>query len=188
MKISSSFFLLLFLLTQQRELFHIHNKYNKYNQSIRKRMCVSSYKKKRKKIDPCEEVSDNGSNENQKKTYSRRVPWQDRLDALIAFKNKFGHTNVSDKSSKQLANWVYAQRMNFKLFTAGKKSGSLTKERINQLDALNFVWSPKRRAPNKYQKTAAQKLKEVQKLKESVSVNTICCQRSSSNLLFCLKI
>ena len=65
--------------------------------------------------------------------------WEKLFEDLKKYKQKFGHCNVSkskrDKNYKELAEWVLAQRENYK-----KKSASLTKERINKLSNIGFLW------------------------------------------------
>ena len=103
---------------------------------MRKRM-VDSVDKKRKKTNTCDQVSHEGSNENQqsKKRRYERVSWQFRYDQLVEFRNQFGHTNVPQNYAKnmKLAAWVKFQRSQY-------KTGNLIKERINQLNELSFEW------------------------------------------------
>ena len=117
---------------------------------MRKRM-VFSASKKRKNTNPCEQVLDKGSDEGQK-IPRRRIgdseKWEISKNELVAFQREFGHLNVSSGTNsinQRLGNWAKVQRFQHKLFTTGKKSSSLTKERIDQLDALGFTWSMKTR-------------------------------------------
>ena len=136
---------------------------------MRKRMVVSA-SKKRKNTNSC---AHEGSNEGQKRKKRRRgyyKSWESHKDELIAFQRKFGHTNNprTYSTNKQLGLWVTNQRQQHKLFTDGKPN-SLTQEQINQLETLRFDWCLRQKGKKKkYQKTKAQKLKEL------VRVNTIC--------------
>ena len=60
--------------------------------------------------------------------------WYMRLDELKEYKSKNGHTNVSQKHGGSLGMWVNTQR------TAYSK-GKLSDERVQKLDALDFVWN-----------------------------------------------
>ena len=64
--------------------------------------------------------------------------WMKMYDALIDFKNKFGHTRVPFQWSKnhKLADWVYRTRVN---------KGSLEIQKIELLDDIGFDWSLVRR-------------------------------------------
>ena len=158
---------------------------------MRKRMAVSA-SKKRKNTNSCRKYKS----------------WDYRKAELLAFQQEFGHTNVpqptKNSTNKDLGGWVKTQRRQHKLFTAGKPS-FLTQERINQLEALRFVWCLRQKGKkNKYQKSAAQKLKEsapqpkqkrrkyqksaAQKLKESVRVNSICVSCQCLSLYFCYNL
>jgi len=66
--------------------------------------------------------------------------WEQRLADLLAFKAAHGHCNVpsSYREDPSLAVWVFNCRRQRKL-------GSLDTERIEQLDAIGFVWSVRTR-------------------------------------------
>lgn len=70
--------------------------------------------------------------------------WQQRYKELIEFKELNGHCNVPQRSqeNKQLAAWVNAQRTQYKKKSEGKKS-SITLERIELLEKIDFQWSMK---------------------------------------------
>ena len=65
--------------------------------------------------------------------------WQHRYNQLRIFKQKFGHCSVtaSDTESKQLSNWVRAQRHQYRKKCEGKPS-ALTAERIIALKKIDF--------------------------------------------------
>lgn len=67
--------------------------------------------------------------------------WTKRFEELVRFREKFGHCLVPHKWSENLAlaTWVKRQRYQYKLREQGKRS-TLTKERRDALDALDFVW------------------------------------------------
>jgi len=71
---------------------------------------------------------------------SREVSWKKRFKQLANFKKKFGHTLVcaSNTKNKQLLSFVHRIR---------NIRESLSKDKIDQLDAIDFCWSlqkPKR--------------------------------------------
>ena len=109
---------------------------------MRKRMVVS-VDKKRNKTNTCDQVSHEGSNENQQSKkrrcgpYSPYVPWQTRYGELVEFRINYGHTNVPQNYAKnmKLGKWVSNQRSRY-------KNDTLTKEGINQLNKLKFEWLP----------------------------------------------
>jgi superfamily II DNA or RNA helicase len=63
------------------------------------------------------------------------VTWDERFGELLSYKGLYGHCNVPTKWSEnaQLATWVSEQRK-------GKKQGKLSKERIQRLNDIEFVW------------------------------------------------
>jgi len=72
-----------------------------------------------------------------------QVSWQQRLDELVEFKDKFGHCYVPQEyeANKQLGTWVKKQRQEYKKLKEGKKS-QMTKERIEMLTNVGFDWKP----------------------------------------------
>ncbi|RKZ83353.1 MAG: hypothetical protein DRR19_19260 [Candidatus Parabeggiatoa sp. nov. 1] len=63
--------------------------------------------------------------------------WEDNFTALIEFKKIYGHCNVPNRWDKnpKLGIWVQRQRQN-------NKKGEISKERIERLNKLEFVWEP----------------------------------------------
>ena len=70
--------------------------------------------------------------------------WEERLQQLVDFNDEFNHTNVPQKYTKNrpLATCVRTQRNQYKYIEDGKPS-SLTKERIESLNKIGFIWRPK---------------------------------------------
>jgi len=58
---------------------------------------------------------------------------------LVEYRKQHGDFHVP-KKSKKLWSWVAHQRRQYLFMKEGKKS-SMTKERADQLDAVEFVWS-----------------------------------------------
>jgi len=65
--------------------------------------------------------------------------WEDRFEEVAAFKERFGHCNVtrSWKEDPTLAQWCSTQRVY-------RNKGLLSKERVQQLEQLGFVWNDRR--------------------------------------------
>jgi len=70
-----------------------------------------------------------------------KMPWDERLQQLVDSNNEFNHTNVPQRYTinKPLGSWVNKQRNQYRLIEEGKPS-LLTKERIESLNNLGFVW------------------------------------------------
>lgn len=71
----------------------------------------------------------------------RSVSWELRYRELVAYVQKYGNAKVplGWKENIQLANWVSAQRREYKRLLEGNPS-RLTAERIESLNRINFVW------------------------------------------------
>lgn len=68
--------------------------------------------------------------------------WQERIYDLVQYKRKYGNCMVPRKypPNEQLAAWVATQRKNYNRRKMGKPS-PLTVARIEELEAMGFVWS-----------------------------------------------
>lgn len=75
---------------------------------------------------------------------SHAAGWIERWNELREFKKRHGHCNVQkkDPENPQLAVWVKCQRRQFKLQSEGRNS-NMTKERIEKLHVLGFVFNPR---------------------------------------------
>ena len=75
---------------------------------------------------------------------SHAAGWEERWDELREFRERHGHCNVPKKypENPQLAVWVKCQRRQFKLFSEGKSS-NMTRQRIERLQVLGFVFNPR---------------------------------------------
>jgi hypothetical protein len=76
--------------------------------------------------------------------------WDSNFDALVAFKEKYEHLNVPQKPTKkiqddyrQLASFVRNVRCQYKYLQneETRRLSSLTKDRIERLESLGFLWS-----------------------------------------------
>ena len=69
--------------------------------------------------------------------------WQEQFEALLKYKQQFGHCNVPHTYEHDLAlsRWVKRQRCQYKLKLDGKRT-SMSSERQQKLDELGFVWDP----------------------------------------------
>ena len=74
---------------------------------------------------------------------SQVLEWDDMLGQLKEFKSNFGHCSVpqSYEPNPKLGRWVHTQRSEFKKYNKGMTS-KITMERVQQLDAIGFVWNP----------------------------------------------
>ncbi len=65
----------------------------------------------------------------------RKAAWKEMYGQLVKFKSEFGHVNVHDPfpENQKLAGWVKTQRARY-------KQGKLSKERIQKLERIGFVW------------------------------------------------
>lgn len=80
-----------------------------------------------------------------------RVSWEDRMAMLVEYKKEHGNLliPIRYRSNPSLGKFVHNTREQYKLFhkrtPAGyKKKCSLTQERIDELDAIGFVWTTER--------------------------------------------
>ncbi|CAJ1945913.1 unnamed protein product [Cylindrotheca closterium] len=69
--------------------------------------------------------------------------WQEQFEALLKYKQQFGHCNVPHTYEHDLAlsRWVKRQRCQYKLKLDGKRT-SMSAERQQKLDDEGFVWDP----------------------------------------------
>ena len=81
--------------------------------------------------------------------YSRKAfqtLWDAIVSELLQFKLEHGHCNVSSGSDNfsnkffHLEKWVREQRQFYKLWKVQGIPSHLNQDRIDQLDALGFVW------------------------------------------------
>jgi hypothetical protein len=75
---------------------------------------------------------------------SHKAVWEERINELVAYREKLGHCNVPAKfaENSQLAIWVKCQRRQYKLFCASERS-NMTEARIKKLSEAGFVWDPR---------------------------------------------
>lgn len=74
----------------------------------------------------------------------KKISFEERLEQLKEFKQKFGHMNVSQRPGNHyctLGHWVNTQRTHYKRFKNTGKSFK-TEKQFELLDSLGFVWSP----------------------------------------------
>jgi len=74
--------------------------------------------------------------------------WMEQLEKLKHYKEEHGDCLVPQRyaSNPKLGNWVNNQRKQYQLMQQGKYT-SLNEERVQQLEAIYFVWQPKRGRP-----------------------------------------
>jgi len=76
----------------------------------------------------------------------QHVPWEDRVEELIRYKNEHGDCLVPTNfdMNPKLSNWVSNQRQEWKLFKKEKFS-RLTEAKIEILNSIGFVWEAQRK-------------------------------------------
>jgi Helicase associated domain len=111
-----------------------------------------------------------------------RVPWEDRVAALTAYKAEHGHLNIPIryKANPSMGKFVHNMREQYKLFHNKCKPGyqkrcSLTAERIAELDAIGFLWTTERvKRQNEDWESRLEQLKEY-KAKHGVRLLRCSC-------------
>jgi hypothetical protein len=80
-----------------------------------------------------------------------RISWEERMAALIAYKEEYGHLQIPIRYKKNpsLGKFVHNTREQYKLFRNQCKMGyqkrcSLTEERISDLNRIGFIWTTER--------------------------------------------
>ncbi|CAB9496721.1 helicase [Seminavis robusta] len=75
----------------------------------------------------------------------RHIQWESRFQALLRFKDKFGHTQVpiNWEEDVQLANWVSTQRQEYQNLIKGRTT-RLDERRIRLLNGVGFSWQLQR--------------------------------------------
>eukprot|EP00538_Stauroneis_constricta_P013077 CAMPEP_0119559976 /NCGR_PEP_ID=MMETSP1352-20130426/13689_1 /TAXON_ID=265584 /ORGANISM="Stauroneis constricta, Strain CCMP1120" /LENGTH=575 /DNA_ID=CAMNT_0007607819 /DNA_START=138 /DNA_END=1865 /DNA_ORIENTATION=+ len=70
--------------------------------------------------------------------------WEERFDELLGYKAQHGHCAVPARyqPNPTLAIWVKCQRRQYRIMQEGKKS-NMTYERIDRLNSIGFIWSPR---------------------------------------------
>lgn len=82
---------------------------------------------------------------------SHQATWEENYSQLVAFKARHGHCNVpittTDENDKQLAVWVKCQRRQYQLLRKrGQEVSSMMKDRIDRMNSLGFMWTPRKLA------------------------------------------
>ena len=75
---------------------------------------------------------------------SQEASWTERYRELAEFRHMYGNCLVPTgyAQDQKLRTWIHHQRRQYKKFMAGKTC-HITRERIEKLNALGFVWSPR---------------------------------------------
>lgn len=78
-------------------------------------------------------------------TDPRHIPWDQRFNELVEYKNKFGDTCVpiGYKDNPQLGNWVSTQRQEMRVLKLGRNT-RLDEGRIAKLKGIGFLWEAPR--------------------------------------------
>jgi len=73
----------------------------------------------------------------------KKIDWEDRVEMLAEYKRTHGHCMVP-QSHPTLGSWVKWQREKYALYEEGK-SKYFTREKVERLDKLGFVWRMRRK-------------------------------------------
>ena len=67
--------------------------------------------------------------------------WENHFDALVSYKEEFGHCSVPTKYKEDtaLGRWVSTQRAEYKKYSEGDLS-AMTIDKIRRLEAVGFAW------------------------------------------------
>ncbi|OEU20513.1 hypothetical protein FRACYDRAFT_160030, partial [Fragilariopsis cylindrus CCMP1102] len=78
----------------------------------------------------------------QKYSISHEIRWNEMIENLSAFREKYGHTEVPQEydNNSKMGYWVMNQRSFYRMNEIGIDT-TLTKERIEQLEELDFTWN-----------------------------------------------
>jgi hypothetical protein len=71
-------------------------------------------------------------------TIKKRMPWSERLQELLEYKEEHGHTRVP-QACPELGGWVKQQRKEYKLMVKNEPS-TMTPQRFTQLSNVGFEW------------------------------------------------
>jgi len=80
--------------------------------------------------------------------------WESKFEELCTFAALNGHAAIFRKSKgiyDPLARWAETQRENYRKYQNGQKT-SLTEDKINRLNAINFVWENSRKRRSRARK------------------------------------
>ena len=72
---------------------------------------------------------------------SHETRWNEMIEDLTAYRQKYGHTEIPQEydENPQLGRWVMNQRTFYRMNQIGIYT-TLSKDRIEQLDQLDFIW------------------------------------------------
>lgn len=76
----------------------------------------------------------------------QEAKWKRMFVELVAYRDRFGHTNVPTKwkENSKLSQWASSQRFKYKARQQGRKIGyAIKNEQIDMLNAIGFSWDPK---------------------------------------------
>jgi hypothetical protein len=110
--------------------------------------------------------------------------WEIYYNALVQFKEKYGHTNIplGHKDDPNLGRWAYQQRLNFaNHFVLGRSITAKVRQRLDQLKTIGFNFHVDKkdtvRRPSKCQKRERKRKRYVhQKV-----IDSSCCTMPIGN-------
>ena len=119
-----------------------------------------------------------GASSKMRRKTSVRTSWEQRIAMLTAYKEENGNLliPIRYKKNPSLGKFVHNTREQYKLFhkrceEGFRKKCSLTKERIDELDKLGFVWSTQR--TKKQNEDWQRRLEQLESYKEKHGVRFV---------------
>ena len=105
----------------------------------------------------------------------KKKSFEERIEELQAFKEKYGHVRVTEKHDKSLANFC----KNMRGARRGTKPGKvITEDRIKALDELGFTWGDKL-------KSFEDRIEELEAFKKKNGHVRVTAKHDKSLALFC---
>ena len=88
--------------------------------------------------------------------------WDVYFNALLKFKEKYGHTNIplGYADDPNLGKWAYQQRLNFTYHVKGRSTTPIVKQRLDQLKNIGFNFYVDKKDKGKKQKKRNKKQKK----------------------------
>jgi Helicase associated domain len=119
----------------------------------------------------------------------RTRAWEKSYAALIEFKTKHGHTNVTPTADLQLAKWTRKQQQQIRQYYSGHGNFYITEERVQRLRDIGFCdeWSliPKKKARANDDRIVENNIDFNEKTASSIPANTLRLYQHPSDAHVC---
>lgn len=109
--------------------------------------------------------------------------WMERFRELTEFKEKYGTCLVPTgySNNPKLGTWVHHQRRQYKKRKCGKSDCHITKERIQALESLGFVWHPREDTMNSSSVSSDEEDEESSPYSAPSRTSSVCSSRLESD-------